>query len=423
MQAAAADFFAASALQADVLDLVRSFLGNKEVGQKSSDTAGVDLGAVHVAALQGECGTYVQTCAAADAVEHLTEIGISQDRAASGIVHDDRVEILLALLVGLFIQSDFRSARVHGNIRCNALACAIAGQGPENVARICELIYEFLNTEDIQMHLRDRSDHTAVAFVGHGKDRSGLSYRDVGAGNTHVSVHEFLTHDPSCGLDFFRDDGLVFLFRIFCKVIGDLLFIQVKGRHNHMDRCVSFQSDDELAQVGLLYLYAVRAENLIHMDLFRAHGFGLDDCLDALFLYESTDILHRVFGAGGMVDMSAACGAVLGELLDHLIDVISCIVLDFPDLLSCAFKVHAFIGFCPLGRIGRTEVAQRPAERRILQGFLYFFLQFQTGHVGSLLSINRSRLQYLSMLFRAYCSLQSSGILSVMHPAQQQRTA
>ena len=52
METAAADFLAASALQADVLDLLRALLGYEEVGKDRPDTACIDITAVDMAAEQ-----------------------------------------------------------------------------------------------------------------------------------------------------------------------------------------------------------------------------------------------------------------------------------------------------------------------------------------------------------------------------------
>ena len=343
VKSAAADLFAASALQADVLDLVRSLLRDQEVGQNGADTAGVDLGAIYMAAQQSECRTYVKTCATADAVVDFPEIRIRQDGAASRIVQNDCVEFFLSLLIGILVHGHLRSACVHGNIRSDTLARAIAGKGLKDVTGIGEALDELLDTEDIQMDLGQCTDHTAVALVTHGENGARLGDSHVCAGNTHVCMDELVAHDLPGGLDLLGDDGLVLLFCILSEIISDLLFVQMQGRHDHVYGSVAFEGDDELAEVGLLNLYTVVAQNMVHVDFLRSHGFGLDDGLDAFFLYEAPDILHCLFAALCMEDMSAACRAVLCEIIDHLIDVVGCVALDFLDAVTCRLKVDAGI--------------------------------------------------------------------------------
>ena len=343
VEAAAADLFAASALQADVLDLVRTLLGDEEVGQDGSDTAGVDFGAGDVAAQKSEGRTYVKTCAAADAVVDLAEIGIRKDGAASGIIEDDRVEFFLFLGVGFFVRCDLGRARVHADIGCDALARAVTGKCFENIAGVGEALDELLDTEYIEMNIGQGADHTAVAFVGHGEDRTGLCHGDVGAGNAHFGMCELIAHDAAGCLDLLRDDGLVFDFCIFSEVFGDLLLVEVEGRHNHVDRCVAFKSNDELTEVGLLNQNAVVAQDMVHVNFFRRHGFGFNDGLDAFFFYEIADILHCLVGAVGMEDVAAPGCAVLCEFFDHLIDMLSRIALDFFDAVAGRLKIDACV--------------------------------------------------------------------------------
>ena len=296
-----------------------------------------------MAAQQSECRTYVKTCAAADAVVDFPEIRIREDGAASRIVQNDCVEFFLGLLIGILVHGHLRSACVHGNIRSDTLARAIAGKGLKDVTGIGEALDELLDTEDIQMDLGQCTDHTAVAFVTHCENGARIGDSHVCAGNTHVSMDELVAHDLPGGLDLLGDDGLVLLFCILCEIVGDLLLVQMQGRHDHVDGSVALKSDDELAEVGLLYLYAVIAQDMVHVDFLRSHGFGLDDGLDTFFLYEITDILHSLFAALRVENMSAAGCAVLCEVIDHLIDVVCCIALNFFNAVTCRLEIDAGI--------------------------------------------------------------------------------
>ena len=114
-----------------------------------ADTAGIDITAVDVAAEQRERGTYVKTCAAADAVVYLAEALVRKDLAPSGIVEDHAVELLRSLLIRLFIKRHFRSAGIQGQIRCQSLRRAVAGKRLEDIARIGKGVDKLLDAEYI----------------------------------------------------------------------------------------------------------------------------------------------------------------------------------------------------------------------------------------------------------------------------------
>ena len=225
------------------------------------------------------------------------------------------------------------------------------------------------------MDLGQRADHAAVSFIGHRKDRAGLRDCHVGARYAHIGMCKFLSHHLAGGLDLLSDDGLILFLRIISEQIRNLLLVQVQRRHDHMYRGVSFQRDDELAEVSLLNKDAVVSKDLVHVQLFRCHRLGLDDRLHPFFPDQVTNILHRLFRAGGMENMAAAGGAVLRELLDHLIDMIRRVIFYPADIFSCLLKINAFIGFQTSLGIGLAEFSQRSAERRIAQSRLDLLLQ------------------------------------------------
>ena len=336
---AAADFLASSALQADALDLLRSLFGDEEVAKKRSDTAGVDLGAVNVSAHQREGGTYVKTCAAADAVEDLAEVLVLQDRAASRVVQDHCVEFLLCLCVVFLVRDHLGGTGVHGNVGSDPLTRAVSRKGLEDRSRVLKGLDELLDTEDIEMDLRQGAHHAAVAFVGHREHGSRLGDRDVRAGDTHVRVNETVSHDASRGLHFFGNDGFILHLGVVREEIRHLLLVQMQRRHDHVDRRISLEGDDEFAEVRLLDQDAVVSQDLVEMDLLGSHGFGLHDGLDALFLHQVPDPLHRLFRAAGVEHDAAALFTVGGEFFDHLVDMIRGIGLDFPDLLPDLLKI------------------------------------------------------------------------------------
>ena len=153
---------------------------------------------------------------------------------------------------------------------------------------------------------------------------------------------------------------------IFCKEVSDLLLVQMQGGHDHVDGGVALEGDDELTEVGLLDQDTVVTQDMVHVNFFGSHGFGLDDGLDALFLDEVADPLHRLIRALCAEDMSAAGSAVLCELIYELIDVVCRIALDFLDAVTGRLKVNAGIRFFSLCRIGSAEITQRSAQGGIL---------------------------------------------------------
>ena len=225
------------------------------------------------------------------------------------------------------------------------------------------------------MDLGKRADHAAVSFVGHREDSSGLRDRYVRAGYAHVGMGEFVSHDFTGCLYLFRDDRLVLYLCVVSEQVRDLLFVQVQGGHDHVHGGVALERDDKFAQVGLLDQYAVVAQDLVHMNLFRRHRFGFHDGLNALLLNQIADEFDRLFSAGCVEDMSSARCAVLCELLDHLIDMIGGISLDPADLFAGLFKIHAFVGFEPSLGICLAERTKRPAKRFIIESRLDFLLQ------------------------------------------------
>ena len=193
------------------------------------------------------------------------------------------------------------------------------------------------------MDLGERADHAAVALVCHCEDSAGLRDCDVRAGDAHVRMGEFVSHHLAGRLDFFRNDRFVLYLCIISEKICDLLFVQMQSGHDHVNRGIALERDDEFAEVSLLHEDAVFAEDLVHVDFFGSHRFGFDDGLHTFFFDQIADELNCLIRAGGMEDVAAAGRAVLCELVDHLIDVISRISLDSADVLAGLFKVHAFI--------------------------------------------------------------------------------
>ena len=160
----------------------------------------------------------------------------------------------------------------------------------------------------------------------------------------------------------------------------------MQRRHNHVDRCIAFQGNDEFSQVRLLDQDAVIPQNLIKMNLLGSHGFGLDDGFYPLLLYQVPNPLHCLFGAVGMENLTSPLLTVCREFLDHLIHMIGSVGFGFLNLFAGCLEINSCIGILSLCRVGLAEVSQCSRQGGIIQSGTYFLFQFIAGHICSLLS-------------------------------------
>ena len=197
-------------------------------------------------------GTDVKTGTAAYTVEHLIEIGLFKNFPASRIIEYYAIKIFLSFFVRFLINGNLTGTRIHRYVCGNSLGRTVPRQGLKDPAGIRKRFDEFLDTENIQMRAGKGSDHSSVSFVRHRKYGSRFGNCNVSPGNTHLRSGKLIPHNPPGSSDFFQNNGFVFDLRIIGKKIGDLFFVQVQCRHNHVYGGILFQRNNKLSKVGFL---------------------------------------------------------------------------------------------------------------------------------------------------------------------------
>ena len=197
----------------------------------------------------------VHAGAAADAAQHLAELGAQQLRAA--VVEDDDV----AGLGPVRIAGAPRARRERGVGR-DLLPRRRARQQADQRAHVLQRRHHLLDGGEHDVHLGQRLREVAVALVGDDHGGAGLGDQEIGAGDADVGGEELLAQDLARLGDELRGLDQLPVRRqlgVQAAEVGlDLVLGEVDGGRDDVARRLAADLDQVLAEVGLDHLEAVR---------------------------------------------------------------------------------------------------------------------------------------------------------------------
>jgi hypothetical protein len=171
------------------------------------------------------------------------------------------------------------------------------------------------------VHPGKRGAHAPVPLVRHEHDGAGLGDAEVRARDAHVRRHEDVAEPPPGDLRErleLRLDPLPLDPREELRHV--LLRLLDRGRDD-VDRVLARELEDVLAQVGLHRPDPGRLEGGVKPDLLARHRLALRDELRADALADREDVVVRVVGRRGEVDVAAVRGDRLPELFQVVVEL------------------------------------------------------------------------------------------------------
>ena len=127
-----------------------------------------------------------------------------------------------------------------------------------------------------------RGGQPGVSFIADQSQGPGFGNGQIGAADAHVRGQKGRTEFFSGHLDHAVDVLQVNRrFRDLAEKGSHLLPGKVNGRHDHVGRAFLPQLNDPFPEIGFGHFETLCFQMIIQMGLFRGHGFGFDNGLNA----------------------------------------------------------------------------------------------------------------------------------------------
>src|ERR687894_732235 len=274
--------------------------------QDGADGAWVD-GVVRVAAGPLVDGADVQTRRAPDAVEGLAPDLVRQ-HVRPAVVEQDEVELLWSVPLG--------DAGPERRVRVHPLCGRGAGEELHKDLEVLPLGHDLLYAHQRDEDGRQRRAHPAVALGLDDGDRPGLGDGEVRPADADLRVQKLLPEVEASGVrQVLRLVGELLGVELPEEELPDLRAVLVYGRHQDVRRVLPGELDDELGEIGLEGVDALRLQVLVELGLVRRYGLDLDDLLGPFVLRDAGDDAVRLAGVGPLApDSLGGLAEVAAEL-------------------------------------------------------------------------------------------------------------
>ncbi len=321
--------------------------------------------AISVPADRGVDGAMVHASAAADAAQHVLELGAEHIRAAVIDQHD----VIGVRAIGIAF-----AARPggEGGVGRNFLTRRRAGKQPDDRRRVFKRRYDLLDTGDYDMRARQKLREIAVSLIGDDHRTAGLRDQEIRARDTHVRRDEFLPeHGPRFAHER-RDLGEIAIRRQAlvetAEIFLDLVAVQMNGRGDDMARRLMPDLNDILAKIGFDRLNACRLHRGVKPDLLRHHGFALGDGLRTGVAANLDDDLAGFGRIAGPVQMAASLLHAALILFQIDVEMSQYVVLDLHRHIAQSVELRQRIACqSALDDEAGLDVAERALKLRIVQ--------------------------------------------------------
>ena len=209
----------------------------------------------------------------------------------TAVIEQHEVELLRPVVV--------THAGPQRRVRVHPLAGGGARQQLQEHLEVAPLRQHLLDPHHRDQHPRQREAHPPVALGLHDANRAGLGHGEVRPRRRHRNRQELLAQVAACGLRDCSDlpaEILTARDRVLEQQL-DLRPVAVDGRHENVGGSVVAKLVDQLRQVGLDRLHALRGQRIVQTDLVRRERLDLDHLTRAVL---AGDPAHDCVALGGV---------------------------------------------------------------------------------------------------------------------------
>ncbi len=292
--------------------------------QHAAHRAGIHP-AIGVAADRAVDRAVVHAGGAADAAQHLLELGPQHRRTAIVDQHD---VVLIRSIQVVGPPGTGRERGVDGKI----LAGGGAGEDAQQRGAVLDRGHHLLDAGEHDMDARQGLRQVAVALVGDDDAAAGLGDQEIGAGDADIGGEEFLAQPGAR----FRQDVAAFMEHAIGRQVGvrgaearlPVLPVEVERRRNDMRRQLVAELDDVLAEIGLHRGDAVAFEMVVDREFLADHRLALGHRSRVGGAADRQHGIARLIGGRAPVHLAAGPLDVGGPCFQVEVEICQRVVLD-----------------------------------------------------------------------------------------------